>query len=574
MFKLKQYLKNYIKECTVAPLFKFLEAVFELVVPLLMSEIIDVGIKYGNKEYCYFLTASMCFFAILGLICSIVAQYFSAKAAHGYGTELRSAVFKKINSLSYKDVDGIGIPTLITRITSDINSAEKGINRFLRLFLRSPFIVIGAIISSMIINIEIGFIFLGVSLLLGLALYIITKITIPKNKKVFENLDSIALSARENLNGIRVVKAFAMQDSEEKAFKRKTAKLNKLQRNLGKISALLNPITYLLINLGIIAVLLFGGKLVEIGSLTQGQVSALINYMSQILLSLIVLASLIMYLATGAAATERIKELLDKKPSMQEGTLEDGEKTDEVLSFNSVGFKFGEAGNYVLQDVSFSVKRGEVVGIIGGTGSGKSTLVYLAERFYDATYGTIVLDNQDIKNYKFSALRKKFGVCFQKSVLFSGTVRDNIKLANENISDEEIIKALETAQAKDFVFESPLGLDKTVNEGGKNFSGGQRQRLCIARAIAAKPEILVLDDSFSALDYITDFKLRKALREIKGLTSIIISQRVESVRYADKIIVLDEGKVVGVGKHEKLIRTCGVYREICDSQKIGGAKNG
>lgn len=573
MFKLIKYLKNYKLQCIIAPLFKFFEALLELIVPLFMGEMIDVGIRYQNYEYCFFIALSLCFFAVLGLACSLIAQYFAAKAAHGFGTELRSATFKKINSFSHAELDKIGIPTLITRITADINQSEKGVNRFLRLFLRSPFIVVGALIASLTVNLTVGLIFVGVTVVMAIIIWIIMALTIPRNKKVQANLDEINGTIRENLNGARVVRAFSMQEEETETFKRKNEKLMKMQVITGRISSLLNPATYVFVNLGVVFVLWIGGGFVDTGVLTQGQISALINYMSQILLALTVFAQLIVITAAGSASSERVKEILDIEPSLKEGEVETVTPSDTVLEFKDVCFKYSQGAENSLTGVTFSVKRGETVGIIGGTGSGKSTLINLAERFYDADSGEIFVDGVSVKDYRFKALRSKFGLVPQKAVLVKNTVRENIKWGNPDASDEQIIKALETAQAKDFIMESSLGLDKMVEQGGKNFSGGQRQRLTVARAIVGNPEILVLDDSSSALDYATDYKMRKAIKEnCADMTVLIISQRASSIKHADKILVLDDGKIVGVGTHEKLLKTCSVYREICNSQLSEVAK--
>lgn len=567
MLKLIKFLKNYKLECVIAPLFKFFEAILELIVPILMGEMIDVGIKYGNKYYCYFLVMAMCFFALLGLCCSVIAQYFAAKAAHGFGTELRSATYKKINSLSHSDLDGVGIPTLITRITSDINQAEKGVNRFLRLFLRSPFIVAGAIVASFLINVKIGFIFLGVTAVMAVIIWIIMAVTIPKNKKIQEALDELNGITRENLSGVRVVRAFAMQDDELKNFRKKNKKLTAMQTLAGKISSLLNPATYVFVNIGVLLVLYFGGAFVYDGVITQGQISALINYLSQILLALTAFALLITATAAGSASSQRIKEILDINPSLTEGGKTNDEYPDDVIVFDSVCFKYNEKGDNVLTDINFTIKRGETVGIIGGTGSGKSTVINLMERFYDVNSGLITVDGMPVKDYTFSALRRKFALVFQKAVLFKNTVRENMKWGNPAASDEEIYNALEIAQIKDFIDENPLGLDKMIEQGGKNLSGGQRQRLTVARALVAKPEILVLDDSSSALDYATDLKMRRAIKEkCANTTTIIISQRAAAVKTADKIIVLDDGKIVGIGTHNDLYKSCETYTEICDSQ--------
>ncbi len=574
MWKLRRFLKNYKKETVIAPLFKFFEAALELVVPIVMAEIIDVGIKNNNDTYCYFLAFMLVGFAAMGLGCSLIAQYYAAKAAHGYGTELRTAVFCKINTLSHADLDRMGMPTLITRITADINQSEKGVNRFLRLFLRSPFIVVGALVASLIIDWKMGLIFLAVTLIMAGFIWLIMAITIPKNGKVQRSLDEINGITRENLAGARVVRAFSMQDEEISNFKKKNERLMKMQSVLGVVSSLLNPVTYVFVNLGIIFVLYLGGGFVNTGALTQGEISALINYMSQILLALVVFANLVVVVASGSASSRRVKEVLDLKPSLTEGEHENDEYPETVLEFKSVCFKYNAGGDNVLTDINFTLKRGETLGIIGGTGSGKSTVIALAERFYDVDSGEILVDGMPVKQYKFRALRSKFGLVPQKAVLFKNTVRGNIRWGKEDATDEEIVRALETAQMKDVLDSWNVGLDKMIEQGGRNLSGGQRQRMTIARALVGNPEILVLDDSASALDYATDFRLRKAIAENCRSTVIIISQRASAIKNADKILVMDDGKIVGTGTHEQLLKKCEVYKEICASQLSakGGAK--
>ncbi len=574
MWKLRRFLKNYKKEAIIAPLFKFFEAALELVVPIVMAEIIDVGIKNGNEMYCYFMAFMLCCFAAMGLGCSLIAQYYAAKAAHGYGTELRTAVYKKINSFSHAELDSLGMPTLITRITADINQSEKGVNRFLRLFLRSPFIVLGALIASLIIDWTMGLIFLGVTVAMGLFIWLIMAITIPKNGKVQRALDEINGITRENLAGARVVRAFSMQDEEIANFKKKNARLMKMQTVLGVVSSLLNPVTYVFVNLGVVLVLYLGGNFVYNGTLTQGEISALINYMSQILLALVVFANLVVVVASGSASSARVKEVLDMHSSLVEGTKENAEYPDTVLEFKSVCFKYNAGGDNVLTDINFTLKRGETLGIIGGTGSGKSTVINLAERFYDVDSGEILVDGMPVKEYKFKALRSKFGLVPQKAVLFKNTVRGNIKWGKADATDEEIVRALEIAQMKDVLDSWNVGLDKMIEQGGRNLSGGQRQRMTIARAIVGNPEILVLDDSASALDYATDYRLRKAITENCKSTVIIVSQRASAIMNADKILVMDDGKIVGTGTHEELLKKCEVYKEICASQLAakGGAK--
>ncbi len=572
MWKLRKYLKNYKKETLIAPLFKFFEAALELVVPIMMAEMIDVGIVNGNRAYCYLIAAFLIVFAGLGLVCAIVAQYYAAKAAHGYGTELRSAVYAKINSFSHAELDALGMPTLITRITSDINQAEKGVNRFLRLFLRAPFIVAGALIASLLIDWKLGLIFVAVTAIMALFVWLIMALTIPRNKKVQLSLEQINGLTRENLAGARVVRAFARQEKEIADFRERNARLMKMQSVLGVISSLLNPVTYVFVNLGIVLVLVYGGRFVYDGTLTQGEVSALINYMSQILLALVVFANLIVVVASGSASSDRVYEVLQMETALLEGDKENPEKPDTVLEFRNVSFSYHSGGDHAVENISFTLRRGETLGIIGGTGSGKSTLIALAERFYDADEGEILVDGMSVKEYRFKALRGKFGLVPQKAVLFKNTVRGNIQWGKEDATDEEIKAALDVAQMGETLAGWKEGLDKVIEQGGRNLSGGQRQRMTIARAVVGNPEILVLDDSASALDYATDYRLRKAIKERCKSTVIVISQRASAVRNADQILVMDDGKIVGEGTHEALLSDCEVYKEICASQTEGGAK--
>ncbi|PWM72197.1 MAG: ATP-binding protein [Bacillota bacterium] len=572
MWKLRKYLKHYTKETLIAPLFKFFEACLELVVPVMMAEMIDVGIKNGNAAYCYLIAGYLVGFAVLGLACALVAQYYAAKAAHGYGTELRAAMFAKINSFSHAELDKLGMPALITRITSDINQAEKGVNRFLRLFLRAPFIVAGALVASLIIDWKLGLIFVAVTAIMALFVWLIMALTIPRNKKVQRALEEINGLTRENLTGARVVRAFSRQEKEIADFNKKNERLLKMQSVLGVISSLMNPVTYVFVNLGIVLVLVFGGGFVNAGSLTQGEISALINYMSQILLALVVFANLIVVVASGSASSERVYEVLQMRSALTEGERENSEKPDTVLEFRNVSFGYNAGGDNALENISFTLKRGQTLGIIGGTGSGKSTLIALAERFYDVDGGEVIVDGVPVKEYTFAALRGKFGLVPQKAVLFKNTVRGNVQWGKADATDEEIAAALDVAQMGETLAGWPEGLDKKIEQGGRNLSGGQRQRLTIARAVVGNPEILVLDDSASALDYATDYRLRKAIKERCKSTVIVISQRASAIKNADKILVLDDGKIVGEGTHESLLQTCEVYKEICASQTEGGAK--
>ncbi len=574
MFKLKRYLKNYIKETIIAPLFKFLESAFELLVPIIMSLIIDKGIANGDFRYVLIMAGVMLLFGVLGFTCAMIAQYYSAVAAMGFGAEVRGALYKKINSLPYKSLDKVGTSTLITRLTEDVNLAQTGINRFLRLFLRAPFIVIGALIGSLIINVKLGFIFMGVTAVLGVVILIILKLTVPKNKDIQSNLDESTLLTKENLEGARVIRAFSKQDAENEKFKKAQARLLKIQLFVSKISAILNPFSFVCANVAIVFVLLVGSKFVYNGQMTQGNVAALVNYMTQILYALIAFADLIIIISQGAAANERIKEVLDLEVPVEEpeSEISKTQRTIDTLNyvprveFNKVSFAYNEGGENVLKDISFSAERGEIIGIIGGTGSGKTTLINLMPRFYEVTQGEILIDGRPIKEYHTDALRDKFAIVPQKSALFKGSIRDNVKWGKEDATDEEIYRALNVSQAKEFVDNFDEGLDRMIEQGGRNLSGGQKQRLAIARAVVKNPQILILDDSASALDYATEKAVRRGIRTLTGCTIFIISQRAASIMDADKIIVLDDGEIAGIGKHKELYKTCSVYKEICDTQ--------
>lgn len=568
MRKLLRYLRNYKKESIIGPLFKLLEACFELIVPLVMANIIDIGIKNQDMPYIWKMGAVLLLFGVLGLTCSLTAQYFAAKAAVGFGTELRHDLFSHIGTLSYTEIDHAGSATLVTRMTSDINQVQSGVNLVLRLFLRSPFIVVGAMVMAFTISVKVSLIFVVAVPLLALVIYGIMVVTIPLYKKVQRGLDQILLSTRENLSGIRVIRAFRTQTEEVKSFSEENNHLVNLQMLVGKISALLNPATYVIVNVATIAIVWFGGKQVYQGTLSQGEVIALVNYMSQILLALVALANLIVSFTKAIASASRINEVFDLHSSIVDGVQEqqhDGQQ--EAVRFEHVSMSYN-GKEEAISDISFTVKRGETIGIIGGTGSGKSTLVNLIPRFYDAARGKVFINGNDVKKYKLEALRKKIGVVPQKAVLFQGTIRDNMKIGNENATDEIIHHALEIAQAMEVV-EKKGGLDGKISQNGKNLSGGQRQRLTIARAIVRDPEILILDDSASALDFATDAKLRKAIAESTDeMTVFIVSQRVSSVMQADQIIVLDDGEMAGIGTHQELLRTCNVYQEICRLQLV------
>lgn len=570
MTKLIKYLGNYKKESVIGPLFKLLEACFELIVPLIMARIIDVGIKNRDMTYILQMGSVLVLFGVLGLACSLTAQYFAAKAAVGFGTELRHDLFRHIGELNYAKLDQAGNSTLITRMTSDINQAQSGVNLVLRLFLRSPFIVVGALVMAFTISMKLSVIFVIAVPLLAIVIFGIMMVTIPLYRKVQRCLDRVLLATRENLTGVRVVRAFRTQEREKEEFAGKSDDLMKLQVLVGRISALLNPVTYVIVNGAIICIIWFGGKEVDTGVLTQGEVIALVNYMSQILLALVALSNLIITFTKALASAGRINEIFALKPEMKDGSMEMGsEKQSEApkVELRDVNFVYEGDKSPVLSGVNVAVEEGDTVGIIGGTGSGKSTFVNLLPRFYDVTEGEILIDGINVKEYRQETLRRKFGIVPQKAVLFKGTIRENMRYGKENATEEEIWQALRIAQAEEFVRQKPNGLDEMISEGGKNFSGGQRQRLTIARALVRNPEILILDDSASALDVATDARLRKAIQEHTGnMTVFIVSQRAASIMHADKIIVLEHGKIVGLGTHETLLEECEVYREICYSQ--------
>ena len=578
MLKLIRYLKHYKKEAIIGPLFKMIEACFELIVPLVVAQIIDVGIKNNDKTYILQMGGIMVLLGALGLACSLTAQYFAAKAAFGFGTELRRDMFHHINSLSHSEIDKIGSSSLVTRITSDINQAQTGVNMILRLFMRSPFIVIGAIIMAFTISVKLTLIFLVASPVLAFIIYFIMNKTVPMFKRIQKRQDKITLMTGENLEGVRVIRAFSRQKDEEDEFSENAEELKKLQINAGKISALMNPATYIVVYIAITAIIWVGGINVYNGSITQGEVVALLSYMNQILLALLAVAILVTSITKTQACALRINEILEVKPSItDEGNTEVTGKSDIAVEFRNVTFAYEGSEEPALTDISFAVKKGETIGIIGGTGSGKSTLLNLIPRFYQYQKGEILIDGVEITKYPFEQLRHKMGIVPQKAVLFKGTVRENMQWRNKNASDDEIRNALEIAQALDFVEEKPKGLDHMILQSGRNLSGGQRQRLTIARALVGSPEILILDDSASALDLATEARLRKAIAEkTDDMTVFISSQRVSSIRNADKIIILEDGEIAGIGTHEQLIETCGVYQEICHSQMYdekGGAEN-
>jgi len=568
MNKLFKYLRGYKKETILGPLFKLLEASFELLIPLVVADIIDVGIRNNDIDHVLMMGAAMVLLGTAGLIFSITAQYYAAKAAVGFGTELRNDLFIHINEFSYSEIDTLGTSTLITRITSDVNQVQTSVNMVLRLFLRSPFIVFGSMIMAFTINVRAALIFVIIIAVLSFAIFGIMLITLPYYSKVQKKLDQVLLYVRESLAGVRVIRAFNRQDHETKEFNKANQDLRSMQIFVGKISALLNPITYVIINIAIIFVIWIGGHEVNNAVITQGEVVALVNYMSQILVELVKLASLIIMLTKSLASAKRINQVFDEKSTMEEGTgnFSGGKRVPKVI-FEKVNFKYKEAKEYVLESLSFQALKGETIGIIGGTGSGKSSLINLIPRFYDVSGGAVLIDGMDVRKYSFQKLRDKIGIVPQKAVLFSGTIRENMLWGKKDATDEEINLALEIAQAKEIVENKEDGLETRILQGGKNLSGGQKQRLTIARALVKNPEILILDDSASALDFATDARLRKAIHEMsEDVTVFIVSQRASTVKNADRIIVLDDGEMVGCGTHVQLLKDCEVYHEICLSQ--------
>lgn len=569
MRKLLRYIKGYEKQTILAPLFKMLEACFELFVPLVVAGIIDTGIKNADTVYIWQRCGLLVLLAAVGLACSLTAQYFSATAAMGFGTALRKDLFRHIDTLSYSELDGIGTPTLVTRMTSDINQVQNGVNLTLRLLLRSPFIVLGALLMAFSISPRLTVLFLVVTAVISLIIWAIMRTTVPIYRDAQNHLDRVTLLTRENYVGARVVRAFARQPDELADFVQTNDRLKAIQTKAGRISALMNPLTYLVVNLGIIAILVRGGQQVNTGALTQGQIIALINYMSQILLSLLRLADLVISVTRALASGARVNEILNTRTTMSDPAAAELplQEAAPAVSFDGVTFGYRGAGAPSLTDVSFAAQNGETVGVIGGTGSGKTTLVNLAARFYDADTGSVKLFGHGVKEYSFTQLRRMVGIVPQQAVLFTGTIRDNMQWAAPGADDDAIWQALEIAQAADFVRSKPGMLDAPVETAGRNFSGGQRQRLTIARALVPQPKILILDDSASALDFATDAALRKAIHEkTKGMTVFIVSQRAASVQRADHILVLDDGHLVGDAPHAELLKTCEVYKEICLSQ--------
>lgn len=607
MKKLLVYLKDYKKESVLGPLFKLLEASFELIVPLVMAAIIDTGVTAGDRPYIMKMCLVLVLLAVVGLTCSVTAQYFAAKAAVGCATGLRHALFAHIESLSFSEMDKVGTSTLITRMTSDVNQVQNGVNLVLRLFLRSPFIVFGAMIMAFTINVKAALVFVVTIPLLSVVVFGIMFISIPLYKKVQAALDQVLGITRENLTGNRVIRAFNKQEDEIEEFAERNDALTKIQLYVGKISALMNPLTYIIINGGIVVLVWTGGLQVDAGIITQGEVVALVNYMSQILVELVKLANLIININKSVACGNRIETVLEMQPSIPHevrvheasendaaaneasatvGTNFNGSMASDAISmerksnsvpavaFSHVGLTYAGASEEALTDIDFMAERGQTIGIIGGTGSGKSSVVNLIPRFYEVTAGNVTVDGRDVRDYDLDTLRERIGVVPQKAVLFKGTIRENLRWGNPEATEEEMWEALATAQAKEFVDAKDGGLDYEIEQGGKNLSGGQRQRLTIARALVKKPEILILDDSASALDFATDAALRMAIAGMKEqMTVFIVSQRAASIQHANQIVVLDDGAMVGLGTHEELLGSCEVYQEIYDSQfKKSGAK--
>ena len=576
MKKLLVFLKDYKKESVLAPTFKMLEAIFELLVPLAVTAIIDEGINKGNSSVVWRACGFMLLLGVVGLISALCAQFFAARAAVGFATKVRSALFSKIQSFSYSVTDKLGTSTLIMRLTSDINSAQTGVNMFLRLFMRSPFIVFGAMICAMLIDFWLGLIFAGVIVILAVIVFGIMLINIKLHKKTQARLDGVVSKVRGNYGGTRVVRAFNKEDEEIEEFDKRIDSLNKLQLFSGKISALMNPLTYAIINLAVILLIRNGALEVEVNGITQGELIALYNYMSQILVELIKLASLIITLNKAAASASRISSILDTPSDIDHEVSKPSLETDKAVVFENVSFRYdteGE-GEAALKDISFTARRGDTIGIIGGTGSGKSTLANLIPGFYHATEGNIFINGKNASLLSADELEASFAIVPQKATLFSGSIRSNLLWGDKTASEDELWSALELACAKDFVEEKAGRLDEEVLQGGKNFSGGQRQRLTIARALVRRPEILILDDSASALDYATESALRKNIASLDyDPTVFIVSQRASSIMHADLIIVLEDGEAVGMGKHEELLETCEVYREIYDSQFSKGGES-
>lgn len=573
MLKFARFLKQFKKEVLIGPVFKLTEAVFELIVPLVMAQIIDVGIANGDRGYVLRMGGVMVLLGLVGLGCALICQYCAARASQGFGTVLRSEMFRHINTLSHGEIDQIGTPSLITRITNDVNQLQLAVAMLIRLVVRAPFLVIGATVMALLLDWKLACIFFVAAPLMALVLYLVMSRSIPFYRIIQKKLDRISLITRENLSGVRVIRAFSRQEKEKERFAQASEDQMSTSIAVGRISALLNPLTSAIINLAIAAVIWFGGFRVDAGGMTQGEVIAFVNYLNQILLAMIVVANLVVIFTKAAASATRVDEVLELHPSIVNRVSRPAQEVEgsPEIAFDAVSFAYPDAGAYSLSDISFTVARGQTLGIIGGTGCGKSTLVNLIPRFYEVSQGSIKVDGVDVRDYPMEQLRGKVGIVPQRAVLFSGTLRQNMQWRKQDATDEEIWQALETAQAASFVRKMPDGLDSVILQGGKNLSGGQKQRLTIARALVGEPEILILDDSASALDFATDAALRQAIAKFSAergnrMTTIIVSQRANTVRYADQIVVLDDGKAAGIGTHEQLLESCQTYREIYWSQ--------
>ena len=573
MLKFARFLKQFKKEVLIGPVFKLTEAVFELIVPLVMAQIIDVGIANGDRGYVLRMGGVMVLLGLVGLGCALICQYCAARASQGFGTVLRSEMFRHINTLSHGEIDQIGTPSLITRITNDVNQLQLAVAMLIRLVVRAPFLVIGATVMALLLDWKLACIFFVAAPLMALVLYLVMSRSIPFYRIIQKKLDRISLITRENLSGVRVIRAFSRQEKEKERFAQASEDQMSTSIAVGRISALLNPLTSAIINLAIAAVIWFGGFRVDAGGMTQGEVIAFVNYLNQILLAMIVVANLVVIFTKAAASATRVDEVLELHPSIVNRVSRPAQEVEgsPEIAFDAVSFAYPDAGAYSLSDISFTVARGQTLGIIGGTGCGKSTLVNLIPRFYEVSQGCIRVDGVDVRDYPMDQLRGKVGIVPQRAVLFSGTLRQNMQWRKQDATDEEIWQALETAQAASFVRKMPDGLDSVILQGGKNLSGGQKQRLTIARALVGEPEILILDDSASALDFATDAALRRAIAKFSAergnrMTTIIVSQRANTVRYADQIVVLDDGKAAGIGTHEQLLENCQTYQEIYWSQ--------
>lgn len=588
MFRLVKYLKPYIKQVTLGPAFKLLEAILELLIPLLMAKLIDNGVKANNSSYIYMMGGLMLLTAVIGAGSAFICQYYASIASQGFGTTMRNLLFKKIQSFSFNEIDKIGTPSLINRITSDVNQLQFAVAMLIRLVIRVPFLCIGGVVMAMIINVRLSLVLLIVMPLFAAFLYIVMSRSIPMYKSVQKKLDTLSTVIRENLSGARVVRAFARLDKERERFIKSNREYADNSVRVGRISALLNPATTVIINLGVAAILWFGGYQVYEGSMSQGEIIAYINYVNMILSALIVLANLVITFTKAAASAARVNELLDLEPSISDpaeeqlksmdqltdlsGESNSTEKAEEpIVEFKNVSFSYEGSAENVLQNISFKIYKGQVTGIIGSTGAGKTTLINLIARFYDTTGGAVCINGTDVKKLKQNELRNKIGMVPQKSVLFSGTIEENLKWGKHDAAPDDMIKAAKVAQAYEFIEKKPEGFSTQIVQGGRNLSGGQKQRLAIARALIKKPEILILDDSSSALDYATDASLRRELKEnLTDTTVIIVTQRVAAIRNAELIVVMDEGEIVGMGRNEELLESCAVYREIVNSQDESG----